>query len=214
MYLVIFLYLQPGIDIITSLMVHYTDIAVTLGIVVRMLVLIVVLYEAIVILRSDKHKYIVGYMILIVLYIALYLLNSLLTKGTMVLFTEIKALAKMLYFPVMLVALLYIFWQKDETLDNKHLFQPGLIYASLILIAVVTNTSFLSYGHGKLGGTGWFYAPNEVGAILSILFPVYIYSLIKNPQKMLYWFMLPIYLFVCLWIGTKVPMLAVIITLV
>ena len=209
---IIFLIAQPAIDIITSVFVRFFDTSVTLGIIIRMLMLIAVLYYSLFVLQFKRKKYLVGYIVLIGVYAIIYVLNVIIFKDVSVLFTEVKSLIKLIYFPVMLASLFCIFEERKDFIKPKNFITPGIIYVLLIIVALITNTSFFSYPNGKLGSVGWFYAPNEIGAILAMIFPVFLVYIVKNYKRAVNYIFLVMYIFVCLWMGTKAPMLGIMIT--
>ncbi|MFK4998713.1 O-antigen ligase family protein [Bacillus sp. N9] len=49
-----------------------------------------------------------------------------------------------------------------------------------MVVSIATSTSISSYDHTKIGYTGWFYAGNEIGAILAIISPIVLYNCIKS----------------------------------
>lgn len=54
------------------------------------------------------------------------------------------------------------------------------IYSSVIFIADITGTSFASRNDINYGKKGWFYSANEVGQLLTILYPFVVYNLITK----------------------------------
>ena len=66
-------------------------------------------------------------------------------------------------------------------------------YTVSIFLSAITNTSFGTYDYGK-GYCGWFYAGNEVGAIISILAIVALFWAVKSKKKFVW---ISIGFFVC-----------------
>ena len=82
----------------------------------------------------------------------------------------------------------------------------------LLLLPFLTKTGFDSYAYSKVGSIGWFNSTNEIGGILSILFPLslsYFWSTNKK-VKPIY---LLIYFYIIFNIGSKVPVLTTFFTL-
>ena len=67
---------------------------------------------------------------------------------------------------------------------NSHtLVKITFMYVFIICLAQLTRTQFTSYTFDKLGHAGWFYAANEIGAILAITSPLIIYEVIKIEKE-------------------------------
>jgi hypothetical protein len=119
------------------------------------------------------------------------------------------------YLPIILITFLNIFENKKIKINLKTLVITYFSYIALIIIPNITNTSFNSYSHSKLGNVGWFLLANTIGNILSILLPFIIIYLIKSKTKIIIKLMLIIsILYVFSDIGTKVPILSLIICLI
>lgn len=211
--IIVFLLMQPVIDIITSITVRFFDSSITVGVFVRILMLIIVLYSSLFIVKWEYKKYLIMFIAAIGIYAVIYTMNVVMSKDVSLLFVELKSLIKLIYFPIMLVSLLCVFQAKDTFIETKQIVIPGITYSVLILLALITNTAFFSYENGKAGSVGWFYASNEIGAILAIILPVLVFFLIKNHKRIIYYIFLAVYIVVCLLIGTKAPMIGVFITL-
>ncbi len=209
---IFFLLLQPVIDVFTSLMAK-GDSSITLGLVIRVIMLVVILYYALFVVSSKYKKHLIIYFVILGIYAVIYIVNAYLTKGSTFLLAEIKAFVKLIYYPVMLASMFCIFESKELYITPEQTARPGIVYSILILAAIITGTSFLSYGPGIHGTAGWYYAPNEIGAILTVLFPLLYFSLLRHYKSWPFYVVLPIYIVVCLWIGTKAPMLGMMFTL-
>jgi len=218
--LIIYLIIQPFIDLITSLLVMYTNINLTMGMVLRISFLTIVVLYCIAVNNLQYKKYILMYFLAVFIYSCVYLVYSTLIKDASVIFLEAKFLLKSFYLPLLLVCLIAIFQHKGKRVDSKYVIFVGIMYIVLILLTLITNTGFLSYTCDRLGSKGWFYAANEVGAIISIIFPVLIFEVISNldkckmSKKITYLTTVIAYIIVALWIGTKVPLLAIILTFI
>ena len=51
-----------------------------------------------------------------------------------------------------------------------------------MVISISTSTDFGSYEWMKVGSRGWFYAGNELGSILAIIFLLWYYILFKRQR--------------------------------
>lgn len=215
----VLLLIQPIIDIATSLLVRFTDYSVTIGMIIRIAFLIIIIFYSLFVCQSKYKKSYVIYFILLIVYSIAYLVYMVSTKNMSVAFLEVKSLLKCVYLPILLLSFIMIFNEQKKIINPKKILITGLIYAALILFAVITGTGFFSYGHGKLGSAGWFYAANEVGTIVAIMFPVLVFAIISalkvfNVKKLILSLIVAlVYIGVALNIGTKVPMIGMVITL-
>ena len=106
-----------------------------------------------------------------------------------------------------------IFKNEKINIKSRHFTFILVQYVLLILIANITGTSFNTYADQKTGSIGWFYAGNDIGAILISLFPILYFNIIKSNSKLLTFFMF-IMVYVLFSIGTKVPIVGVILAVV
>src|SRR5690554_6900380 len=114
--ILIFLLIQPFLDLMTSLSVRYTSLEVlSLGVVVRTAFMVGLgLY---VLLQKDKDANVYKvYYVLVGLYLTIFLLNIVESGESHLLVSEVKSLVKTFYFPIVLTALWYIN-------RKEHLFQ-------------------------------------------------------------------------------------------
>ena len=105
--LVLFILLQPILDLITGICINTLDINITLGIVVRILFLAFLMYTTIFIYKKKLSLY--SYLSLCI-YSVLYLIGIVIYKDGVV-FYELQGLLKASYFPLILVSLYDL---KDE----------------------------------------------------------------------------------------------------
>jgi MFS family permease len=90
---------------------------------------------------------------------------------------------------------------------KKYFLWSILIINSVMVIAIATGTSLKSYDWTKIGYTGWFFAGNEIGAILAILFPVTLtYAILETKTVKYIYYWIPVVLtgFSLVMLGTKV----------
>lgn len=211
---ILFLWSQPLVDLITSLSVRHGVSFVTIGIIIRATMMLFLGYYVVVVLKP-KNKHLIIYLLSILLYIIIYSLLTYFNKGLIITVNEIVYLFKTLYFIFMLLFLYAINKSRASKsfLNYRDLIMPLLIYVILIILAAVTKTNFSSYNGFKIGTVGWFYAANEIGSIIGILSPLFIYFAIKQRKIYIKYIVLALYILCCLIIGTKVPLFAIIITL-
>ena len=204
----IFILLSPILDLLTGICIHTLKINLTIGIIVRVLFLVFIVLVVIFIFK--KKRIVIPYLI-IGLYFILYILGVIIYKDGIGLFNEIQGLVKVFYFPIVFIALYNI---KDEIRISKlTLFTTVFLYLILIFIPTLFNIGYKSYEITKAGTLGFFNSANEVSGIISILTPI-IFIIIFNSKKIIPKILLGImYLTVILMMGTKTPLLSLMITI-
>ena len=76
-----------------------------------------------------------------------------------------------------------------KTVNISDKVRNSIVYSTLIInaimvISISTSTDFGSYEWMKVGSRGWFYAGNELGSILAIIFPIVVlYSIQKQKPE-------------------------------
>lgn len=81
---------------------------------------------------------------------------------------------KTFYFPYM-AAFLYALYQKERfVLPDWALAVAGAGYCVVVLLAFLTNTSYISYNAGY-GYCGWFFSANDVSAMILLTAPLLVY---------------------------------------
>ena len=205
--LVLFILLQPILDLITGICVNLLNLNITLGIIVRILFLIFLMYTTVFIYKKKLSLY--SYLTLGI-YSIFYLIGIIIYKDGVVFF-ELQGLLKALYFPLVLVSLYDL---KEEILiTNKILFITLFTYILLIIIPNTFGLGFDTYKITKSGNLGFFGAANEISGIISLLTPlmfIILKNLKNNILKIIY---VILYLIVILTIGTKTPLLTLLITI-
>lgn len=205
--LVLFILLQPILDLITGICVNLLNLNITLGIIVRILFLIFLMYTTVFIYKKKLSLY--SYLTLGI-YSIFYLIGIIIYKDGVVFF-ELQGLLKALYFPLVLVSLYDL---KEEILiTNKILFITLFTYILLIIIPNTFGLGFDTYKITKSGNLGFFGAANEISGIISLLTPlmfIILKNLKNNILKIIYAIL---YLIVILTIGTKTPLLTLLITI-
>lgn len=206
--LLIFILLQPILDVITGIGIHIWHTNITIGIIIRMLFLVFILYSVVFVYKRKKS--LIFYAILVI-YGILYMAGMLIYKDGVGLFSEIQGLCRVFYFPVLLISLYSI---KDEIKISKMTLMVVLItYLVCILVPNCLNLGFKTYEITKAGTLGFFNSANEISGIISILTPIMILILVNKKKKLLTLIIGLIYLYVILTIGTKTPLLSLGITI-
>lgn len=211
--ILIFLYMQPIIDLFTSFCIHVLQIKITLGIVIRVLFLLFLfLYYLLIVPKEDKKKenYLIG---LLVSYLVLFVGEVYLSKGSSVLFYELSNTVRAFYFPILLVLLFTISKKQNIIIEKKHFVYIALIYIFFIIIPTIFGLELNGYTEGKTGNIGWFNSSNEISAVLSIAIPFIVYYLIKTKGVIKKLFISVAGLYVIFNLGSKIVILSLGITL-
>lgn len=211
--IIIYLLIQPILDVATSLCLEYISPNLTLGILIRTMFMgLIIIYS---LFKADKKNRIKSliYYGLVGIYMCIFLFVSYSQNGTNMILAQIKGLIKTFYFPLVLVALYSIFNSKTMRIDNKYFIWTLAEYALIMLIAKIAGIAYPTYKYGLNSGTvGLFYAANEIGAILSIISPLLAIALLKDKKiNIINILTLILFIFSILEMGTKVPFLAFII---
>lgn len=202
----VFLLLQPFIDLITGVCIHTLKINFTLGIIIRVLFL---LFICLVVLFVFKKKNILIPYFIIGVYFASYIFGTIMYKDSNILF-EIQNLVKVFYFPIVFVSFYSI---KDYLrISNMTLFTVVFLYLILLFVPTIFGVGYKSYEITKAGTLGFFNSANEISGIISILTPI-IFIIFYESKKIIPIILLTLmYLAVILTIGTKTPLLSLLIT--
>ncbi len=198
----IYFLVQPFLDVMTFI---NTNVPITIGMAFRFLFMAFAIYYILFINNNKKRIwiYLGSLFIYGLLFLIPYLNNGLL-------FLELKSLLKVYYFIILLI-LFYTNKDKLKEFDYKYLNYIFIIYILFIIIPNLIG-NFGSYDIAKIGEKGLFNSANEIGAILSFLFPVYLYKMFDNKNKIKYIPIIVLYICTIFIIGTKVPVMAFLIT--
>lgn len=201
-----FLFLQPFLDIITFINLNFLNVTFTIGAVFRLMFLLFILYYLLFINKKDKKVWI--YLGLLVIYGILFLTQYL---NTGLLFLELKSLLKVFYFIIILI-FFYLNKEKVKEINYKYFTYILVVYILFIISSNIMG-NFSSYNFAKIIENGLLNSTNEIGAIISFLFLVYIYQMFKSKNKLKYIPILILYICAIFIVGTKVPVFAFIITM-
>lgn len=202
-----YIILQPIIDILTSLGVRYGSDSITLGVAIRAVFVGIMAFYVMFIYRGKYGKAVKIYVAIISVYGLAFLANAAVCSGTYTIITNIKMFIKMYYFLYVLLGLFCMYQQYQYVVSDWLLVGVYCEYTVSIFLSAITNTSFGTYDYGK-GYCGWFYAGNEVGAIISILSIVALLFAVTSKKKYVWIVMGLLCAFSGTYVGTKVPLLA------
>lgn len=213
-FLLFFIILQPVLDLLTSLSITLLKSNATVGILVRFLIMAVGgIYILIQAKEKENRKFLI-YLILLAGVLGIGFINNKLVKDPIVLSEEVKFVAKALYIYIMLGSYILALKSLKKTVNISDKVRNSIVYSTLIInaimvISISTSTDFGSYEWMKVGSRGWFYAGNELGSILAIIFPIVaLYSIQKTKswKHILYWIPSLLMIYSLIQVGTKVGM--------
>ncbi len=213
--ILIFLFIQPFLDILTSICLNCFKIETTISSIVRLIFMIFCIYYLLILDKTTNKKRNIIFLILFLIYMIFYSISVLYFKDINAFTYEIKNTLNTFYLPITLISFIDIFKQYKIEIDFKKIIYLISIYIILVLVPNIFNIGFNSYAHSKLGKVGWFLSANAVGNILSIYTPLVIYYLLKSKTNIYLKIFLGIScLYVFLSMGTKVPILSLLICLI
>ncbi|HDR3887666.1 TPA: O-antigen ligase family protein [Bacillus cereus] len=213
-FLLFFIILQPVLDLLTSLSIELLKVNATVGIMVRFLIMamggIYILIQA---KERENRKFLI-YLVLLGAILGIGFINNKLIKSPIVITEEVKFIGKALYIYIMLGSYILALKSLKKTVNISDKVRNNIVYSTLIInaimvISITTSTDFGSYEWMKVGSRGWFYAGNELGSILAIIFPIVVlYSIqkTKSVKHVLYWIPSLLMIYSLIQVGTKVGM--------
>lgn len=178
MLLAIYILCQPLIDVLTGLGAQAGH-PVTVGVVIRALVLVLAFLYAVFVGDFPGKKRWMIFTWALVGYLALFMAYMFTLGGFSLCVGNVKEVVKTFFAPFVLIFLWSVYKQFGFLVTCESIAWAGGLYASVIPLAVATNTSFVSYGNAGMGYRGWFYAANEVGCIMALTAPFTIWYCLK-----------------------------------
>ncbi len=210
----IFIIIQPVIDIITSILVRHVSNVLTLGIFVRAIFMVAIVFYSLIISDNKYRMKMLIYYGVFGIYSICFLITMYQMNGSNMIFAQLKGLIKCFYLPVILVSLYPVIKLNKVKVDNKTFVYTLLGYTVTIFVTRILGIAYPTYSIGlNVGTTGLFYAANEIGIILGIL-AIFLFNNMFLKQvnnlkdKILYIISIFLYIFSILEMGTKVPILA------
>lgn len=217
-----FIILQPFLDIGTTFSMKYISSSITIGIAVRMLFLVLAI---ITIFLQKPSKLKTFSLILLISFAIISFLSFLIgffNKPIFDFFSEAQFYAKGMYFIVLFLASLNAI-KTLKTLDNtndflivKYITIAMTIVSLSIIISIVTGTSMMTYAYSSFGFKGWFFAGNEIGAIMSIgitMTLLYAHKKTTSISNLYYWIPTVLLTICLIMLGTKVSFLSAVLVL-
>ncbi|MDQ0269113.1 O-antigen ligase family protein [Cytobacillus purgationiresistens] len=210
----LFILLQPLLDLFTSLSLRLIGNDLTFGLLIRVLFLGAAGLYLVLVRNQEQKKNLIYFTLVVVLFLLNIVINYT-SKPIFLPMEEGKFLIKIIYFNVALCLYYVLFTTTDKSLWResalRYVAYAVFLIGALMTAAGLTGTGFASYEGGKMGHVGWFYAGNEIGAIMAIGIPVCLLLAIKKSKW--YWLLLLCVGYGLLALGTKVGLGAIVITL-
>lgn len=154
------------------------------------------------------------YFLLLTGFLVIHLLINQHYKPIFSVSVEVKYIVKLVYFNVALLFSLVLFSREGGIRRHKAI---DVIVIAITLMGVImivsglTGTAFNSYSWGKEGHVGWFYAGNEIGAIMAMGFPVVVLTALQKTNWA--WISVLLVIYSLFALGTKVGFGAIVIVL-
>lgn len=189
MLLAVYILCQPLIDVLTGLGAQAGH-SVTVGVVVRSLVVALAFLYAVFVSDFPGKKRWMIYTGALVGYLALFMVYMFTVGGLSLCIGNIREVVKTFFAPFVLIFLWSVYRQFGYLVAAETIAWAGGLYASVIPIAVLTRTSFVSYGNSGYGFRGWFYAANEVGCVMALTAPFtiwYCLQVLPTVTKKTWW---------------------------
>ena len=207
----ILILIQPIFDVVTSIM-SYFEFDITLGIVIKMLLMLIcIIYLVFIDKKNLKFNFVV-LLLIFILFIFNVLGNINVLKAQPLQYLSYTV--KYIYLMVMLLYF-YRWFNNGNRIKLSDLRIPLFIISLVFIISLISGTSFHSYDTLRRGYSGWFNSANELGALLCLLFPISIYNAFHNPEGEKIDFLLFLCCgFMLIMIGTKTGLFGFFITLV
>jgi len=208
-YIAIFILLQPMIDLITGIGIHLFHMNITIGMIIRLLFLLLTMYITVFVYKKKK---VLFFYITLFIYLVLYILGVYIFKDGIGIFRELQGIFKVFYFPTILLSFYMI--KEDIKISKMTLFTSLFLYLICILIPIILNMGYQSYQITKVGTAGFYNSANEISGIISILTPI-IFIIFKQKKYLILKLLFAVlYFVVILTIGTKTPLLSLLITMI
>ncbi|MGM9988332.1 MAG: O-antigen ligase family protein [Bacillaceae bacterium] len=221
--LVLFIAIQPIIDILTTFSIEILNTGATFGLFIRVAYMILsTVFILSQVKQSTLAKKSLYYLITMGIFVVANLIVGYFYKPHFYLFSEVKYIVKTIYAVITFISLLLVFeYFRKNNVEYKKLFLNVFVISSItigfvMIVSILTKTSLSSYDWTKVGYVGWFYAGNEIGAICAIILPILSYYAISKTSstKTIYtWIPFVLIGISLVMFGTKVGFLSLIVVL-
>lgn len=209
--LILYIILQPIIDIITSICIRNVSEKLSLGIFIRVIFMLYLMIYTIIKVDKKSKIEILIYYACIAIYGLFYIVNCYIKTNLTMIFTQIKGFVKVFYLPIVLASMLEIYKKEKYTSKQKYLNISLIIYVLTITICKIFSIGYPTYPLGDNFGTiGLFYAGNEISAIVAFLAPICFSVLFTQKLNFLNVIASVLTVYAMLEIGTKVSFVSIV----
>lgn len=170
MFLALYILCQPLLDVLTGLGAEFGH-PVTAGVVVRSLFMVLAFLYFVFVSDFPGKKWWMIFIGGLCAYLVLFMGYMFSLGGLALCLSNLKELVKTFFIPFALAFLWSAYKEYGYLAGARIIALAGALYASVIPIALITGTSFVSYGNAGMGARGWFYAANEVGCVIALTAP-------------------------------------------
>ena len=206
----IYLLLQPFLDVVAGLGTIF-KIPNVIGITVRLTFLLYCGIYLFFYTKEHKKKNRI-YLLLLTTYLITFSIYTIITKDFNSIIYELQNTMNAFYFPITFVAIYQMIKEYKIEINIKHIATLFSIYLLFVFVPTIFNIGLDSYAISKTGSTGWFNSANSISSILSLLLPFLLVYLKNNKINPVITIIgLIIILYVLFSIGTKVPILCMLI---
>lgn len=206
----LYFFLGPIFDLITSLSIHFTGTSMPIILMIKIIFLVLLFFFASIVIKS--RKIFLLYYGLVFAYFISFAILMFCKQDVNTAFYQIQNLLRTFYLPLCLPSLFILFKEDKLKIPSKYLGYLLLFYIFLLVLPIITKTGFDSYAYSKEGSLGWFNSTNEISGIISILTP-FLFAFLLLKKNIVSILILVIYFYICFSLGTKVPILSLIIIL-
>lgn len=212
--LYVYLLVLPIIDLITALQTRFTSFSLTIGVLLKGVLMVIIIYYLLFKCKSCNKKLLIMYFISLGIFSLLYLVTKQDIGSIGYLIKECMNIFKFSFYPILIIGLFNLYKEKIIDFDyvSSILSYTFIVYIIFIFFPYITRTGFKSYGLLEIenGTVGWFYAANELGSILILLFS-FIYLHLERERYLLFMFFGLLGSYTSFIIGTKVASFGIII---
>ena len=167
---IVFMLIQPLLDVITSIQINNNINAISISLIIRGLFFLIVLYY---LLKNKERKFLFLFLVYFLLAISYQLAF---TKNNFI--VEISNIIQIFYLPILI-----LFFNKynNKNISDKFVLILYFIYLNLILVPYLFGIGYdiTSRYVNKKGFFGLFYFGNEISGILIGLLPIVLNYVIK-----------------------------------
>lgn len=196
--ILLFLILQPFLDVLTSIGIH-NNWKGSISLLIRGAFFIFVLFYLVIKKKEKKGVFALIFYLIIEMF---YFYSS----TTNALFSEAFNLIKLFYLPFLL---LFFYHYENKSINEKLMTMLYFIYMNLIIIPYIFNIGFDIVYENKEGYLGLFYGGNELSALFIGLLPIVLNFILAQKNLFLKLFFFLEIVMVMVLVGTKTLFLGI-----